>query len=135
VCTPSVGADCCTASTYDALDGDILIGEADFLVTATTARATAAFADKNGDGCKRAGSGFTSVAPNGPVSLTGAAAAGPCCQVGQAATIVASGVALVGGAPLYDLGFTWRIPITVASCNAYPADPGSCVLTSDPCLH
>ena len=114
--------------------GDILTGEADFLVSATTARGTAAFVDKNADGCKRAGAGFRNPSPDGPISMTGSPSPGPCCEVGQSATIVASGIALEGTPALFDLGFTWQIPVTVTACNPYPADPGSCVVTNDGCL-
>jgi hypothetical protein len=44
--------------------------------------------------CKRAGSG-----PDGPITLTGSLAPGPCCTVGQPTTVVAAGIAFTGAAP------------------------------------
>ena len=56
--------------------------------------------------------------PDGPTSLTGFPATGPCCTVGQATNVVSVGVGFSGGAPLYDLGFRSVIPNTIAACNA-----------------
>jgi hypothetical protein len=134
-CHPATTPGCCVSSTYgdDVIgNGELLIGEADFLVSATTATATATFVDKNSDGCKRAGSGFFSPGPDGPKTLIGSPAPGPCCQVGQSATIVAAGVAFTGGSPLFDVGFTWSIPTTIAACGTAGAE--SCVLTTNPCF-
>jgi hypothetical protein len=71
--------------------------------------------------------------PDGPTSLTGFPATGPCCTVGQATNVVSVGVGFSGGAPLYDLGFRSVIPNTIAACNAVGA--GSCVLTTNACLN
>jgi hypothetical protein len=63
--------------------------------------------------------------------MDGFPAAGPCCSVGQSATIVAAGIAFSGGAPLFDFLFRSAISSTVTQCNA--AQPlGTCELT-DPC--
>lgn len=134
-CSPAITPGCCPTSSYNPADGDLVITEADFRLDATTASATTAFVDKNGDLCKRAGSGFANPTPDGPRTLTGAPVPGPCCEPGQAATIVAVGAASSGGAPLYDVGFTWQIPMVVDACTPYPVDPGSCVLTTDPCFY
>jgi hypothetical protein len=133
-CSPAITPGCCSASNYNPADGDLVITEADFRLDATTATATGAFTDKNGDLCRRAGSGFANPNADGPKTLSGTPVPGPCCQSGQRATIVAVGAASSGGAPVYDVGFTWRIPMLVSACNSYPADPGSCALTDDPCF-
>ena len=59
-------------------------------------------------------------------------AAGPCCVVGQATTVVSVGVGFSGGAPLFDLGFKSTIPNTVSECGTVGSE--SCVVTTDPCL-
>jgi hypothetical protein len=134
VCSPLTAPGCCTASSYNPADGDLPITEFDFVLSPTTDVASGAFVDKNGDGCKRAGAGFDTPAPgpDGPKTLTGSSASGPCCVVGQAITTVAVGIGFSGGGPLYDLGFQNTTPSTVASCGA----PGTatCVVTTDPCL-
>jgi hypothetical protein len=71
--------------------------------------------------------------PDGPSSLTGTPAAGPCCAVGQATTVVSVGIGFSGGAPLYDLGFRSIIPNTIAACN--PVGTGDCTLTTNACLN
>jgi hypothetical protein len=108
-------------------DTDTLVTEFEFVLSPTTATATATFVDKNGDGCAKAGNG-----PTGPVMLTGSPAAGPCCVVGQATTVAAVGVAFSGGSPLYDLIFHTTTPSTVTECGAYEA-PAACTI-ADPCV-
>jgi hypothetical protein len=133
-CTPTLLLDCCPGSTYNPVDGDLSITQFDFILSPTTGSAIGAFVDMNADSCKRAGAGFDTAAPgpDGPKSLQGSAAAGPCCTVGQPTTVVSVGTAFSGGAPLYDLGFKSTTPNTVSACGA-PAG-GNCVLTTDPCL-
>jgi hypothetical protein len=133
-CSPAVTPGCCVSATFDPADGDLTITEFDFVLSPTTNAATGVFADKNGDGCFRAGSGFDNAAPgaNGPKTLTGSPAAGPCCTIGQPTTVVSVGEAFSGAAPLFDLGFKSTIPNTVSACGA----PGgaTCTVTTDPCL-
>jgi hypothetical protein len=135
VCAPAFDPGCCITSTYGddtVANGEMKISEFDFIVSGTTDKATASFADLNGDGCKRSGVGFTNPGPDGPKRLTGVAAAGPCCTVGRSTTFVALGVGFTGGPPLFDVGFQMTSPNTIAACGAPSA--GSCVLTTDPCL-
>ncbi len=73
--------------------------------------ATSSFADLNGDGCARAGAGFTNFNQNGPFTL-GPPPAAPqpydsstCPPGGVCSTAVAAGVAITGGGPLFDTGF------------------------------
>jgi hypothetical protein len=134
VCSPAVTAGCCPGSNYNPADGDLPITEFDFILRPTTGTATSQFVDKNANICKRAGSGFDNAAPgpDGPKSLTGTPAAGPCCVVGQATTVVSVGIGFSGGAPLYDLGFQSTIPNTVASCGAF-VPGGTCTPSTDPC--
>jgi hypothetical protein len=133
-CSPQLTPGCCTASNYNPADGDLPVTEFDFILSPTTGSATGAFTDLNADGCRLAGAGFDNAPPGnaGPKTLTGTPAAGPCCTVGQATTVVSVGTAFSGGGPLYDLGFKSTIPNTVASCGV-PVG-GSCTITTDPCL-
>jgi hypothetical protein len=135
LCSPAITPGCCPGSNYNPGDGDLLITEFDFVLSPTTGVGTGSFVDDNGDGCKRAGAGFDNAAPgaDGPKSLTGTPAAGPCCVVGQATTVVSVGVGFSGGAPLFDLGFKSTIPNTVAACGSPGGD--TCVVTTDPCLN
>jgi hypothetical protein len=107
---------------------DTIITNFDFILSPTTGASSATFTDLNADGCKRAG--------NGPDSYdaTGEPAPGPCCVVGQSTTVVATGLAFTGGAPLFDLSFRNVTPATISACNPAPATLGSCTLTTDPCL-
>jgi len=135
VCSPAITPGCCVKSQYGddtPTNGEFLVSLFDFILSPTTNVATGAFVDKNSDGCDRAGSGFSHPGPDGPKSLTGSPAPGPCCVEGQATTVVAVGIGFSGGAPLYDLGFQSTTPNVVAHCCA----PGSstCVVTTDPCL-
>ncbi len=134
-CSPAITPGCCPSATYGdhtSDDGEVLISAFDFILSPTTNEAKASFADQNGDGCFRAGSGFDNPGPNGPRTLDGTAAPGPCCAVGQATTLVAVGIGFSGRGPLFDLGFQATIPSSIAACEA----PGTaaCTVTTDPCL-
>lgn len=134
VCDPISTPGCCAAATFDAGAGDIQILDFDFLLSPTTDVATGTFVDMNGDACFRAGAGFDTDPPgrDGPKSLTGSPASGPCCAAGQSMTFAAVGIEFSGGAPFFDVGFKMTMPSTVTSCGV-PAS-GSCGLTTDPCL-
>jgi hypothetical protein len=109
-------------------DTDTLVSLFDFILSPTTATASAEFADENGDRCAKAGNG-----PTGPVTLGGAAASGPCCVVGQDSVLAAVGIAFSGGAPLYDLIFKSKTPTRVRACE--PAVPlGECTLATTACV-
>ncbi len=135
VCSPAITPGCCVTSLYGddtVTNGELLITDFTFVLSPTTNVATGQFVDKNSDGCFRAGSGFNTPGPDGPKSLIGSPAAGPCCVVGQPTTVVAVGIGFSGGGPLFDLGFVSTIPNTVAACGE--PSSGSCVVTTDPCL-
>jgi hypothetical protein len=121
---PSDGVCCCLGATRD--PGDGIISNFNFVLRPTTDRASAAYADKNGDGCFMDGLG-----PMGPVVGMGTPPAGPCCVVGQVSTVVSVGVAMSGGAPLYDLIFSSSVPNTILDCTPFQA--GSCTVSMDPC--
>jgi len=132
-CTEANPADFCDqtaacATGFDESAGDIFVTGFTFILTPTSGVATARFADQNANGCFRSGSG-----PNGPVTLSGRPAPGPCCEVGQATTVAAAGVAFTGGGPLFDILFSSTIPTQVTSCDAYTPG-GACTLTTDTCL-
>jgi hypothetical protein len=135
LCSPASTPGCCPGSNYNPSDGDLMITEFDFILRPTTGVGTGQFADKNGNICKRAGSGFDTAAPgqDGPKSKTGSPAVGPCCTVGQATKVVSVGVGFSGGAPLFDLGFQSEIPNTVSACGAYVAPSTPCTPSTDPC--
>jgi hypothetical protein len=97
-----------------------------FVLSPTSGHTSATYSDLNGDGCKRAG--------NGPDSKTadGSPADGPCCTVGQATTVAATGIAFTGGAPLYDITFRSITPTTISSCGA-PSASETCTLTTNAC--
>jgi hypothetical protein len=136
---------------------DVLVSQFDFILRTTTASSNADYTDLNADSCAFAGHGpdhtkrcslnnsrpctsnghCTSPLPNdgtctdGP--LVGVPAAGPCCQVGQTSTLVATGFGFTGGAPLYDIIFANRTPTSVTSCVA-PTGGLSCTPTTNVCL-
>jgi hypothetical protein len=56
---------------------------------------------------------------------------GPCCMVGQLATLTTVGEAFSNSFPLYDLGFMNVIPSSVQSCG--PVHPDTCVVSTDSC--
>jgi hypothetical protein len=96
-----------------------------FILSPTTGHTSATYTDLNADGCKRAGNG-----PDSKVA-DGTPATGPCCTVGQATTVSATGIAFTGGAPLYDITFKSITPTTISACNA--SSVGTCTLTNDAC--
>jgi hypothetical protein len=132
-------AGCPGDGTYNPAYGDTLIEEFDIMLGLTTGTASGQFADQNGDGCAlpSGSGGFGPPSPQcgagllGPCSVTGTEALGPCCLGGQSATLVAVGISFSNGFPLYDLGLTMSVPVTVQSCEV-PAG-GSCVVTTDTC--
>jgi hypothetical protein len=130
-CNPVASPGCCASAVFGDDVLDELITEFDVVLTPTTDRATGAFVDKNGDGCKFAGRGFD-VPQDGPVTATGIPAPGPCCAVGQSTTVVAVGIAFSGGEPLNDLGFRIVMPNLVTSCGA--PSPATCTVSTDSCL-
>jgi hypothetical protein len=132
---------------------DTLVSQFDFILSPTTGRSQASFTDLNGDSCSFAGNGplNTRTCSNDPAracgansdcpggtcqlggSVTGSPATGPCCQTGQATTVVATGLAFSGGSPLFDLTFTNVTPSSITSCEAAGA-PQACTLTTNACL-
>jgi hypothetical protein len=131
---------------------DNTITDFNFILSPTTGQTRAQFVDKNMDGCSVAGGGpnSTRICSNDaskPCSfnvdcggtntcaagaLQGSAPAGPCCEVGQATTVVATGTAFSGAGPLFDLIFMNSSPTTISACNAFVADQ-TCTLTTDAC--
>jgi hypothetical protein len=105
---------------------DVQVMSFDFILSPTTGHTTATYTDLNGDGCKRAG--------DGPDSKTGdgTPANGPCCTVGQATTVSATGIAFTGGAPLYDITFRSITPTTISACDV-PVSEDTCTLTTNTC--
>ncbi len=120
-----LATDC--ATDFDVGAGDTVVTQFDFILTPTTGTGTAQFADQNADGCSRAGSG-----PQGPQSLTGMPATGPCCSEGQTTTVVSLGVAFTGAQPLYDILFKSTIPSRITTCGTWPG-AASCLVSSDIC--
>jgi hypothetical protein len=103
---------------------DSLIEQDPIILTLTTGTATAVFADKSGPACFIEGG---SAGPVGPQSISGAPASGPCCQVGQTATLAAETPIFGGAFPFRDYQLQLSIPATVSSCGAWPG-PAACTL-------
>ena len=120
-------AGCPGNGVYSAGEGDVLVTTNQLILSPTTGFSTASFADKNGDGCARAGAGPTAQGP-----YAGSPATGPCCTMGQASTFVATGIVFSGGGPFYDYSFNLTLPGAITSCSAWPG-PASCSLTADAC--
>jgi hypothetical protein len=140
--------------TYDP-GTDTLVTQFNFILSPTTASTSADYTDLNGDLCSFQGNGpdhtkrcslnnsrpcannghCTSPLPNDGVCqdgpILGTPPAGPCCVPGQSTTVVATGIAFTGGAPLYDITFANRTPSSITACGAFVA--GSCTLTTDLC--
>jgi hypothetical protein len=134
-CTPGLDVNCtggnptlccCFASNFGDEGGDVQITNFNFVLRPSTNTSSVALVDKDMNGCSFAGSG-----PAAPPAVFGAPPPGPCCSVGQVASVAASGAALSGSAPLFDLTFTNTIPNTVASCGAFVA--GSCTPSTNAC--
>ena len=136
---------------------DTLVTQFNFILSPTTGSSNADYTDLNGDACSFEGNGpdhvkhcdgdtsrpcFTnSHCSNPPPAsgncvdgpLLGVPPAGPCCTVGQTTTVVASGIAFTGGAPLYDLVFANKTPSSITACDP-PSSSDTCVLTTNACL-
>jgi hypothetical protein len=132
---------------------DTFVSDFDFILSPTSATSNADYTDLNGDSCSVAGGGpdhtkhcsldasrpcvsnSSCTSPpagtcvDGP--LVGTPMPGPCCTVGQTATMVATGFGFTGGGPLFDITFSNSTPDTVTACGVPTG--GSCVLTTDPC--
>jgi hypothetical protein len=120
----------------------------------TTGRANADYTDLNGDACSFAGSGpdhtkrcsldnsrpcnfgtcsnpSAGTCQDGPV--VGVAPPGPCCGLGQASTLVASGIASSSAAlPIVDIIYSMRMATTVTGCGTPAGD--TCTPTTNVCL-
>jgi hypothetical protein len=127
--TQSPQGQCIQGSTFD--PGELKITQLVLNAEFVTAGATGSFADLSGDGCARAGAGFTNFNKNGPFTL-GAPPGSPQPYDGSAGSVaVSAGIALSGGGPLFDLGFIavltngpmTRLPTQLCTCNEAPGCP------------
>jgi hypothetical protein len=136
--------------TYNA-GTDTLVTQFEFILSPTSASSNADYTDLNSDSCSFQGNGPDHVkhcssdasrpcTTNGHCTgfgtcvdgaIVGIPAAGPCCTVGQSTTVVASGIAFTGGAPLYDIVFANQTPSTISACGS-PAS-NTCTLSTDAC--
>jgi len=125
---------CAPGSIFDG--NELIITQLVLNAEFSTAGATGSFADLNGDGCARAGAGFSNANKNGPFTLGSPPAApqpydGHTDALGVASTAVSAGIALSGGGPLYDIGFIavltngpiTRLPTASCSCTQTPGCP------------
>src|SRR5947207_3501775 len=110
-------------ATFDA--GESLTTQLLLNAELSTAGATAAFTDMNGDGCAFAGAGFTGA---GPVTVAPPSVQ-PVPYAGGISQAAAAGVALSGAGPLNDLGFVAIVP-NGAPTIVTPTQ--SCTCTSAP---
>jgi hypothetical protein len=138
--TASSMGSCPAGSTFNGSgSGDSLISQLLLKAEPTTAGATGQFVDMNGDGCKRAGSGFAAGIADGPITVGPATAGGPLKPQGYAggagSGAVSAAVAEVfsgPNSPIRDIGFvaiTPQQPIahisnaTGCSCTVTPGCP------------
>ena len=117
---------CPPGSTYDTGEG--LVSQLVLNAEPTTAGATGAFADLNGDMCTHAGAGFSSASPDGPITV-GPLPAAAIPYGGGNSIPVAAGPVFSGSAPLFDIGFIAITPngsptiVAPESCSCTPV-PG-----------
>ncbi len=121
---------CAPNSVFDKDDAG-LVSQILLKAEPTTAGATGAFTDQNGDSCSRVGSGFTALAPDGPITVPGGVSGparpqpydGSAGSVAAAVSEVFSGL----GSPIHDIGFvaiTPNMPIVTVppmACCCTPA--------------
>src|SRR5436309_10032475 len=119
---------CANGSTYD--DGELLVSQLVLKAEPTSAGASGAFVDMNGDGCRRAGSGFiapTNPDTDGPITVPGGAA-GPLRPQSYDGTVgpVTGAVSEVFSgpdSPTRDIGFVAITPrrpavvVTAVTCS------------------
>ena len=120
---------CANGSTYD--DGELLVSQLVLKAEPTSAGASGAFVDMNGDGCRRAGSGFiapTNAETDGPITVPGAPAGPlrPQSYDGTVGPVTGAVSAVFSGpnSPIRDIGFVAITPNTPAV--VVPAVTGSC---------
>ncbi len=117
---------CPPGSTYDT--GEMLVSQLVLNAEPTTAGATGAFADLNGDMCAHAGAGFSNASPDGPITV-GPPPAAAIPYGGGNSIPVAAGPVFSGSAPLFDIGFIAITPngsptiVAPESCSCTPV-PG-----------
>jgi hypothetical protein len=120
---------CAEGSTFD--PGEVLVTQIILNAEFSTAGATAGFTDLDADQCALAGAGFASSSRTGPFTI-GSPPAAPQPYAGSAGSVaVSAGVALTGGAPLFDIGFlavlsngrASRLPTESCSCTPVAACP------------
>src|SRR5438477_257229 len=93
---------CPDGSTFD--NGESIITQLILNAEPTSAGATGSFTDLSGDGCARAGAGFSTSNNDGPITV-GPTVARPQSYDGTLGPIeVAAGPVFAGSAPLYDIG-------------------------------
>ena len=124
---------CANGSTYD--DGELLVSQLVLQAQPTTAGATGSFIDMNGDGCRRAGSGFiapTNAETDGPITVgpsPGPLKPQPYNGSSGAVSAAVSEVFSGPNSPIKDIGFvaiTPQQPIathSAVSCSCTPT-PG-----------
>src|SRR5439155_20931958 len=122
---------CANGSTYD--DGELLVSQIVLKAEPTSAGASGAFVDMNGDGCRRAGSGFiapTHAETDGPITLPGGAA-GPLRLQSYDGTVgpvtgAVSDVFSGPNSPIRDIGFVAITPnqpgvvVPAITCSCTP---------------
>ncbi|TMB59289.1 MAG: hypothetical protein E6J56_00560 [Deltaproteobacteria bacterium] len=114
---------CPDGSTFD--NGESIITQLILNAEPTSAGATGSFTDLSGDGCARAGAGFSTSNNDGPITV-GPTVARPQSYDGTLGPIeVAAGPVFAGSAPLYDIGFIAILPSSPATVVA--AESCTCV--------
>src|SRR5437016_847644 len=124
---------CASGSAFD--DGELLVSQIVIKAEPTSAGASGSFEDLNGDGCKRAGSGFATGIADGPITVPGAPAgpARPQSYDGTTGSVTTAVSEVFSGSnsPIRDIGFvaiTPNMPAVVVpaqecSCTVAPGCP------------
>jgi len=124
---------CASGSTFD--DGELLVSQIVIKAEPTSAGASGSFADLNGDGCKRAGSGFATGIADGPITVPGAPAgpARPQSYDGTTGSVTTAVSEVFSGSnsPIRDIGFVAItpnmpavvVPAQACSCTVAPGCP------------
>ena len=103
---------CASGSAFD--DGELLVSQIVIKAEPTSAGASGSFEDLNGDGCKRAGTGFTAALPDGPITVPGAPAgpARPQSYDGTTGSVTTAVSEVFSGpnSPIRDIGFVAITP-------------------------
>src|SRR5207247_4433183 len=124
--TWSDGQGCPSNATFDM--GESLVSQLVLAAEPTTAGATGAFVELNGDTCKRVGAGFTNLpgTQDGPHTV-GSPTVIPMPSGGGPFRSVAMNEVFSGAGPLFDIGF---VAITPTGAPTFQGAPHTCTCST-----